>query len=335
MTMAFPQSTIPQHAIDPMSAMSTLASDATTSSTKVSAADMPPLIRSTPASCATPERVLALPELLEHILQFLPRNDLVQSQRVCKRFKHAVESSIKIQRDLFLEPLLWAGPDPKLDMVNRLHTRRDGTSFQSSSEDTTHYPIVDLNPLFFEEDSEHEFYNGNSPGEDFTTSVWFTFDKEAMRSNHVYCRMALTRPLVPGMEMDTWHEDLGYYTMQLGEEPVTLAVLYKAEKVLLDEQVNGWGGDEGNVGQGGRDGDDGTEQAGMGDQHDQGTNDDDERQESEADHIYLPSDVTWRVIFPAGVRFRLLGKQWPEEHGKDAMASLGQSDVVSTQVIED
>ncbi|KAK3654953.1 hypothetical protein LTR56_003811 [Elasticomyces elasticus] len=50
------------------------------------------------------QQVLALPELLEHILLQLPMRDLLLSQKICKDWKHAIESSPSIQRALCFAP---------------------------------------------------------------------------------------------------------------------------------------------------------------------------------------------------------------------------------------
>ncbi|KAK5686551.1 hypothetical protein LTS10_002671 [Elasticomyces elasticus] len=51
---------------------------------------------------ANQQQVLALPELLEHILLRLPMQDLLFAQKVCKDWQQAIAVSPKIQEALFL-----------------------------------------------------------------------------------------------------------------------------------------------------------------------------------------------------------------------------------------
>lgn len=61
-------------------------------------------VTETEASPAS-EKVFDIPELLEHILSFLPFKDLLLTQRTSKQVKAAIESSLKLQQKLHLAPV--------------------------------------------------------------------------------------------------------------------------------------------------------------------------------------------------------------------------------------
>lgn len=63
-----------------------------------------PEFRKSPEAQRLAERVFCMPELLEHILDFLPVEELVYTFRVNKRFHNAITGSTKLQRRLALEP---------------------------------------------------------------------------------------------------------------------------------------------------------------------------------------------------------------------------------------
>lgn len=74
-------------------------------------------------------------ELLEAILLELPMKDLLLSQKVCKQWKAMVDSSIRVQRKLFMAPAEASDPsipgdfiDPK-DIVERLKSVRADKAF--------------------------------------------------------------------------------------------------------------------------------------------------------------------------------------------------------------
>ncbi|KAK3636508.1 hypothetical protein LTR56_014134 [Elasticomyces elasticus] len=53
---------------------------------------------------ANQQQVLALPELLEHILLHLPMRDLLFAQKVCKEWQQAINSSPSVQKALCFRP---------------------------------------------------------------------------------------------------------------------------------------------------------------------------------------------------------------------------------------
>ena len=56
------------------------------------------------ASSAAGPKLASIPELLAHILLYLPMRDLLLAQRVSRTFKEVIENSAAIQRALFLAP---------------------------------------------------------------------------------------------------------------------------------------------------------------------------------------------------------------------------------------
>lgn len=65
---------------------------------------------------AAASRVFAIPELLEKILLYLPERDLLLTQRVNKAFRNVADSSLHLQRKLFLRADVDSedGPVPNL-----------------------------------------------------------------------------------------------------------------------------------------------------------------------------------------------------------------------------
>ncbi|KAK0248028.1 hypothetical protein B0A54_01385 [Friedmanniomyces endolithicus] len=93
--------------------------------------------------------VLELPELLEMILLQLPTRDLLFAQAVCKPWRHAITSSIRTRRALFLEP--GAASDVHRDVATPTLQQFTSTIAFGNDKDRI-IPVGDVavNPLLFE-----------------------------------------------------------------------------------------------------------------------------------------------------------------------------------------
>jgi hypothetical protein len=62
------------------------------------------------------ERFFLAPELAENVLLLLPQGDILVQQHVARSWKTSIESSLPLQRKLFLEPadhgIVWEGYSP-------------------------------------------------------------------------------------------------------------------------------------------------------------------------------------------------------------------------------
>lgn len=65
---------------------------------------IPPINRKPPGAAVLVQKAIDVPELLEHILNYLDIRSLLRVQQVSHQMFDAIESSVKLQRRLFLKP---------------------------------------------------------------------------------------------------------------------------------------------------------------------------------------------------------------------------------------
>ena len=104
------------------------------------------------------DRVWGTTELLENIILFLPRRDLLHAKRISTRFRDVMNESSKVRKALFFEPL-WEVP--KAEAIAMAAYKQPPWSFQYLPTDVGSYLV--LNPFFdryFKSDvcTDHAFY---------------------------------------------------------------------------------------------------------------------------------------------------------------------------------
>lgn len=213
-------------------------------------------------------KALGVAEILENILNSLPNKDILRCMRVSTFFHAVVEGSLKIQRSLFRIPSPWKGPQPKWD----------AELVDPKEHDVSGYPIVSINPILL----LGSYHSHDDIGDE--VSIWFSFNKKRIQNHKPVSRMALTSPVVPGMDVMLWvRKDpriVTWYPLELGANDVTLADVMAAEA----EEIAGWMG---------------------------------------KDYKNLKSsDCAWCAIFPRGLKFEVLGKKYPGAEAEEALEGM-------------